>query len=212
MEAYAEYCSTFGAVKAMVLAERAILNNQAKRPDVRRGRPDPPGSTLCDKFSIDKLRRVFDIPHDVKIIIPSSSDRIKSAPPGYFSMLESYFYESLLWLPLPDVFVDFLARYNLSLSQIPPNGIRHLVGIFVRGIECGIQVGVDFLSDVLSLRPTSKTRLTYAISAKRGLGIIRGLPGKVHYWDEHFFYVKIDHHSIEGGGFHRVRSQWDHKG
>ncbi|CAN7106428.1 unnamed protein product [Brassica rapa subsp. narinosa] len=43
-----------------------------------------------------------------------------------------------LWFPIPSVIVEFLNRLEVSISQISPRGIKHLVGLLVLGYERGI--------------------------------------------------------------------------
>ncbi|KFK23416.1 hypothetical protein AALP_AAs46654U000100 [Arabis alpina] len=115
------------------------------------GNPDPPGSTLCSAESLDKLRIEFEVPDEVEFRLPRSSDRANDPPPGYFTMYENSIEECFFTFPIPPVILDYFWRHKIALAQATPRGIRHLVGILVRGRECRKEVTVYHYLNLLKI-------------------------------------------------------------
>ncbi|CAN6890027.1 unnamed protein product [Brassica oleracea] len=64
-----------------------------------------------------------------------------------------------LWFPIPSVIVEFLNRLEVSISQISPSGIMHLVGLLVLGYERGIELTAEYLEAFLALPRVGTDRL-----------------------------------------------------
>ncbi|CAF1930041.1 unnamed protein product [Brassica oleracea] len=64
-----------------------------------------------------------------------------------------------LWFPIPSVIVEFLNRLEVSISQISPRGIMHLVGLLVLGYERGIELTAEYLEAFLALPRVGTDRL-----------------------------------------------------
>ncbi|KFK33143.1 hypothetical protein AALP_AA6G336600 [Arabis alpina] len=92
-------------------------------------RPDPPGSTVSKKKSLQRLREKCKTSEDIELVVPSSVDRADAPPPGYLTLFENYFDQCLLWFPLPGFLMRFLAAHSvyLALAQVNPRGIKHLI-------------------------------------------------------------------------------------
>ncbi|KFK24108.1 hypothetical protein AALP_AAs40209U000100 [Arabis alpina] len=80
-------------------------------------RPNPPGSTLSDKKSLQRLRKKCGISEEIVLVLPDSADRANAPPPGYLTLFENYFDQCLLLFPLPWFLLRFLAANNASLSS-----------------------------------------------------------------------------------------------
>ncbi|KFK26517.1 hypothetical protein AALP_AA8G259600 [Arabis alpina] len=92
-------------------------------------KPYPPGSTLSDRKSLDGLVAQFHVPEGVEFIVPNPNQRADHPPEGFFTS-------------------------HTAIAQITPLGMPHLVGIMIRGYECGREVGVDHLSNYLKITRT----------------------------------------------------------
>ncbi|XP_024010677.1 uncharacterized protein At3g60930, chloroplastic-like [Eutrema salsugineum] len=88
-----------------------------------------------------------------------------------------------------------------------PRGLRHMIRILVRGYECGIEIGVDHLRNVLEIRRSSKLD-KYYISNKRIWRIIGGFPSKDDSWDDYFFYVPVDEATIGNDFLNLTKTDW----
>ena len=67
--------------------------------------------------------------------IPLEGERADEPPEGFFILYEEHLMRDRLWFPIPSVIVEFLNRLKVSISQISPRGIKHLVRLLVLGYE-----------------------------------------------------------------------------
>ncbi|KFK32041.1 hypothetical protein AALP_AA6G192600 [Arabis alpina] len=99
-------------------------------------RPDPPGSTLSKKESLQHLWEKCRISQDIELVVPSSVDRADAPPLGYLTLFENYFDQCLLWFPLPGTehlsyLTDFRVRGQsdeLKYSVTNTSGVALIAG------------------------------------------------------------------------------------
>ncbi|WZZ35102.1 hypothetical protein YC2023_018503 [Brassica napus] len=93
-----------------------------------------------------------------------------------------------LWIPMPELIVQLLNRFNLSISQVNLCGLQHLVGILVLSYELGITLGADHL-EVL-VEPRWSTSLIVQVRPLTNMAIILEFISKYHFWKviDHGFY------------------------
>ncbi|KAF3485896.1 hypothetical protein F2Q69_00054815 [Brassica cretica] len=72
-----------------------------------------------------------------------------------------------LWFPIPELIVQLLNRFNLSISQVNPCGLQHIIGILVPSYELGITL--ELTTSKLWLRPDGMPRWKRAPSPSLGL-------------------------------------------
>ncbi|KFK25115.1 hypothetical protein AALP_AA8G067700 [Arabis alpina] len=173
----------------------------------KRGNPDPPGSSLCSAESLDNLRTEFEVPDEVEFSLPRSFDRANDPPPGYFTMYENSIEECFLTFPIPPVILDYFWRHKIALAQATPRGIRHLVGILVRGIECHQEITVYHYVNLLKIgsRGMVGNDMIVAIGAHVGCLVIDDHPTKDRHWINYFFYVKISEASVGDQWLEKIR-------
>ncbi|KFK23863.1 hypothetical protein AALP_AAs63141U000100, partial [Arabis alpina] len=135
--------------EAEVVLPQAV---KRKRPSLKK--PDPSGSTLSDRESLDGLITQFHVPEGVEFIVPNPNQRADHPPEGFFTLYKAYLRRSLLWFPIPSVILEFLWRRHTAIAQINPLGMRYLLGIIVRSYECGREVRVGHLSNYLKITRT----------------------------------------------------------
>ncbi|KFK31472.1 hypothetical protein AALP_AA6G116500, partial [Arabis alpina] len=183
-----------------------------RRSKRRRIQPDPLGSSSSTLDSLRDLREYFMILEEIDLIVPAKHERADRPPPGTFTLYESHFYHCLLWFPIPKLLLRFLGKHRLAVSQVNLRGIRHIVGILVRSLECNLHVGHSHLLGYLEIRRNKGEHVDgkpmYNISSKAGQGIIRGCPSKVHYWRESFCFVPISAATVGEENVEIVRSDW----
>ncbi|KFK23489.1 hypothetical protein AALP_AAs47921U000100, partial [Arabis alpina] len=180
----------------------------------KRGNPDPSGSTLCSEESLDKLRIDFEVPDEVEFSVPRSSDRANDPPLGYFTMYENSLEECFLTFPIPSVILDYFWRNKIALAQATPRGIRHLVGILVRGVECDQEITVYHYLNLLKIgsRGMVGNDMIVAIGAHVGCLVIDDHPTKDRHWINYFFYVKISEASVGDRWLEKVVTRWRYRG
>ncbi|KAF3569485.1 hypothetical protein DY000_02016622 [Brassica cretica] len=63
------------------------------------------------------IRRFCRIPESVEFRLPEGGEVAKSPPEGYFTCYETYLMQCHLWFPIPELIVQLLNRFYLSISQ-----------------------------------------------------------------------------------------------
>ncbi|KFK22605.1 hypothetical protein AALP_AAs50814U000100 [Arabis alpina] len=91
---------------------------KAKKKAKVKVRPNPPGASLSDAKSLQRLRRKCGISEEIVLVAPSPADRVDAPPLGYMTLFENYFDQGLLWFLLPRFLIRFLARKSFSRNRI----------------------------------------------------------------------------------------------
>ncbi|XP_052288755.1 uncharacterized protein LOC127899416 [Citrus sinensis] len=90
-------------------------------------------TTPTDLF---KLRNLYNIPDEVRLVVPGKGDVPSRPPKGYVTMhLESFRLGARL--PLQPYFAKILGGMHLAPGQLHPNGWRVLSAMFVLWERCG---------------------------------------------------------------------------
>ncbi|XP_024010344.1 uncharacterized protein At3g60930, chloroplastic-like [Eutrema salsugineum] len=147
-------------------------STSGRGPRIKRQKPDPPGSTLCSLESLEALRHRFGISEAVEFVVPEKSDRADKPPENHFTLYEAFFELCFLWFPIPRVILEYLWKHGISIGQIMPRGLRHMIGILVRTFECGVDIELNHLLNLLEIRKAPKGNRFY-ISNKAKRRIIR---------------------------------------
>ena len=64
------------------------------------------------------IKHSCQIPESVKFHLPESGEVALSPPEGYFTCYEAYLMQCHLWFPIPEIIVQLLNRFNLSIRQV----------------------------------------------------------------------------------------------
>ncbi|XP_024014526.1 uncharacterized protein At3g60930, chloroplastic-like [Eutrema salsugineum] len=88
-----------------------------------------------------------------------------------------------------------------------PRGLRHMISILVWGFECGLDIELDHLVNLLEIRKALKGRRFY-ISNKSNRRIIGGFPSKDQFWTERFFYVLVNEASVGEDFVRKTKTAW----
>ncbi|XP_024016192.1 uncharacterized protein At3g60930, chloroplastic-like [Eutrema salsugineum] len=198
----------FDLFEAKLELERLMASRGAstsgRGPGVKRQKPE---STLCSLESLEALRHHFGISEAVEFVVPEKSDRANNPPENHFTLYEAFFELCFLWFPIPGVILEYLWKHGISIGQIMPRGLRHMIGIFVRSFECGLDIELNHLLNLLEIRKAPKGNRFY-ISNKAKRRIIGGFPSKDQFWTERFFYVLVNEASVGEDYVHRTKTAW----
>ncbi|XP_024010358.1 uncharacterized protein At3g60930, chloroplastic-like [Eutrema salsugineum] len=201
----------FDLLEAKFELERLMASRGAstsgRGPRVKRQKPDPPGSTLSSLESLEALRHRFGISEAVEFVVPEKSDRADKPPENHFTLYEAFFELCFLWFPIPGVILEYLWKHGISIGQIMPRGLRHMIGILVRSFECGLDIELNHLLNLLEIRKAPKGNRFY-ISNKPKRRIIGGFPSKDQFWTKRFFYVLVNEASVGEDYVHRTKTAW----
>ena len=156
------------------------------------------------------IRHSCKIPESVEFRLPESGEVALSPPEGYFTCYEAYLMQCHLWFPILEIIVQLLNRFNLSISQVNPCGLQHLVGILVLSYELGITLDADHLE--AWVEPRWSRSLIVQVRPRTNMAIISGFVSKYHFWKEHFFFVRVSDASVEASAIPIFRTRWGTKG
>ncbi|XP_024016365.1 uncharacterized protein At3g60930, chloroplastic-like [Eutrema salsugineum] len=182
-------------------------STSGRGPRLKRQKPDPPGSTLCSLESLEALRHRFGISEVVEFVVPEKSDRADKPPENHFTLYEAFFELCFLWFMIPGVILEYLWKHGISIGQIMPRGLRHMIGILVRSFECGVDIELNHLLNLLEIRKAPKGNRFY-ISDKAKRRIIGGFPSKDQFWTERFFYVLVNEALVGENYIQRTKTAW----
>ncbi|XP_024013091.1 uncharacterized protein At3g60930, chloroplastic-like [Eutrema salsugineum] len=175
-----------------LISSRAASSSRQTRVQKKKLRPDPPGSSLSSVESLEALRNRFGISKEVEFVVPRPTDRAHLPPADHFTVYEGFFDLCFLWFPIP---------------EIKPRGLRYMIGILVRSYESRIDIKLDYLLNSLEIckAPGGKN---FDISSKARRKIISGFPSKDSFWDDCFFFVRVNRASIGDNFIRKTKTDW----
>ncbi|XP_024004946.1 uncharacterized protein At3g60930, chloroplastic-like [Eutrema salsugineum] len=88
-----------------------------------------------------------------------------------------------------------------------PRDFRHMIGILVRSFECGLDIELNHLINLLEIRKAPKGDRFY-ISNKSNRRIIGGFPSKDQFWTKRFFYVLVNEASVGEDYVQKTKTAW----
>uniref|UniRef100_A0A0D3E9G4 Uncharacterized protein n=1 Tax=Brassica oleracea var. oleracea TaxID=109376 RepID=A0A0D3E9G4_BRAOL len=147
---------------------------------VERGAPSKSTSDI-----LQTIRSFYRISDAVEFRIPRHGESADNPPEGYFTCYESFVVRCRLWFPIPEVIVRALDRFEVSMSQLNPTSLQHLIGVVILSYEHGLSLTTDHLEALFRLQLVSKPE-NY-----------RGLPPTLTRGRSSSFFVRISAASIE---------------
>lgn len=100
-----------------------------------------------------------------------------------------------LWFPIPEITVQALECFQLSIRKLSPGSLQHLIGIMVLSFEQGMTLSANYLEAFLFLQDTGLP-LTYCFKPRPHMVMIKGLIFNFHDWQHYYFFVCIDSASV----------------
>ncbi|CAG7863228.1 unnamed protein product [Brassica rapa] len=125
-------------------------------------------------------------PENVDFRLPLEGERADEHPKGFFTLYEEHLMRARLWFPIPSVIVVFLNLLEVSISQISPRGIKHLVGLLVLGYERGIELTAEYFEAFLTMSRVGADRL-YGFRPRTFMEVLKGFPQGDRGWKSYFF-------------------------
>ncbi|KAF3602317.1 hypothetical protein F2Q69_00035297 [Brassica cretica] len=155
------------------------------------------------------IRSFCRVPELVEFHLPEAGEVAGSPPEGYFTCYEAYLIQCHQWFPIPEVIVRLFDRFKLSVSQINPCGLQHIVGILVLSYELGMTLDVDHLEAML--KPWGNSAIVQ-LRPRPNMTIITEFVSNNHDWKEHFFFVRVNDASVEENDIPIFRTRRGRKG
>ncbi|KAG2271382.1 hypothetical protein Bca52824_065937 [Brassica carinata] len=104
--------------------------------------------------------------------------------------------------------LEILAELGLSLTQILPNFLRHLIAFLVRAREEGISFGLSEFRQLVLVKRNQQNPGTFLVSPRLGRHVIEDIPYRDEKWREQFFVFKMDRASMGEFDFSRLPRRW----
>ncbi|KAF3500065.1 hypothetical protein F2Q69_00044663 [Brassica cretica] len=101
-----------------------------------------------------------------------------------------------------------LAELGLSLTQLLPNFLRHLIAFLVKAREEGLAFGLSEFRQFVLVKRNNQTPGTFLVSPRPGRHVIEDVPYRDEKWREQFFVFQMDRASMGDFDFSRLSRRW----
>lgn len=157
----------------------------------------PKGSSKCAWAFLETIRQFCQVPDDVEFQITREGEYADTPPPDFFTCYKVHLLRFCLWFPISEIIFQFLNSFSVSLSQITPHGLHHLIGILIMRFEREMILDAGYLEGLLAIENTSNN-LSYCFNPRKHMRITKGFTSNETNWRDFFFYVCLNSAFILG--------------
>lgn len=166
--------------------------------------PFPTTTAKC----LEELYTVHGVDRAVVVDLASTTDSPEAVRDGYGGAYLTFFETCGLTFPIPEPILSTLAERSLSLTQMCPNFLGHLLALLVRAREEGLSFGLYELPHLVLMKRNNQNSEIFIMSPHPGRHIIQGFPYRDQDWRDEFFVFKIDEASVGIFDFSRLPQYW----
>ena len=127
---------------------------------------------------------------------------------GYGGAYLSFFETCGLFFPIPEPVLNILAELGLSLTQMCPNFLKHLLALLVKAREDGLLFGLDKLRHLVLMKRNNPNAGTFLMSPRPGRQIVQGIPYRDQNWRQEVFLFKIYEAFVGSFDFSKLPCYW----
>lgn len=127
---------------------------------------------------------------------------------GYYGAYLSFFHSCGITFPIPEQILEVLGELGLSLTQLLPNFLRHLVAFLVKAREEGLAFGLSEFYQLVLVKRNKQNPGTFLVSPRPGRLVIEDIPYRDEKWREQFLVLKMDLASMGDFDFSKLPRRW----
>ncbi|KAG7564571.1 hypothetical protein ISN44_As10g013330 [Arabidopsis suecica] len=146
--------------------------------------------------SIELSLSFCDAPANLVTMVPSTSDRPWTAPPGYLCVYEKHITDCGLTFPIPAFLLQYASRRRMAFAQLSPAAIRNAYGLIRLAERCGVEPRCSLYEELTTKKNFGKSKpgLVYAQSSLTPKLVV-GAKSKTNDWLRWYFFVKVNNES-----------------
>ncbi|KAF2589808.1 hypothetical protein F2Q70_00039622 [Brassica cretica] len=173
---------------------------------------------MCSSFSfphptttaddLENLYKVYGVDRFVVLDLVGSHETPETVREGYYGAYLSFFHSCGLIFPIPEPILEVLAELGLSLTQLLPNFLRHLVAFVVKAMEEGLAFGLSEFRQLVLVKRNKQNPGTFLVSLRPVRHVIEDIPYRDEKWREKFFVFKMDQVSMGDFDFSQLPRRW----
>ncbi|XP_048599850.1 uncharacterized protein At3g60930, chloroplastic-like [Brassica napus] len=166
----------------------------------------PHPTTTAD--DLENLYKVHGVDRSVILDLVSTHETPKIVREGYYRAYISFFHSCGLIFPIPEPILEVLPELGLSLTQLLPNFLRHLVAFLVKAREEGLGFCLSEFRQLVLVKRNKQNPGTFLVSPRPGRHVIEDIPYRDEKWREQFFVFKMDRASMGDFDFSQLPRCW----
>ncbi|KAG2292932.1 hypothetical protein Bca52824_039601 [Brassica carinata] len=166
----------------------------------------PHPTTTTD--DLENLYHMYGFDRSVVLDLVGTHETPETIREGYYGAYLSFFHSCGLTFLIPEPILEVLAELGLSLTQLLPNFLRHLVAFLVKAMEEGLAFGLSEFRQLVLVKRNKQNPCTFLVSPRSGCHIIEDIPYRDEKWREQFFVFKMDRASMGDFDFSQLPRRW----
>ncbi|KAL0313360.1 UNVERIFIED_CONTAM: hypothetical protein Sradi_5735300 [Sesamum radiatum] len=188
-------CSSVSSINLRPSLKKFSLLGEERRSSIRRGsvagggeNPAGQGDQPRSGGGRGETPRPVDPSSTFEFLLSRTGDRIKTPPPGYFTVYSSFF-SSGFTLPPHPLLLDITRESGLCVSQFTPNSFLYFEGFLLHFRELSLPLSAESFFTLFSVRKIANDSFFFFFPQNR-CKFLAGSASSKGPWKEKFLYVK----------------------